>query len=97
MKDKETIIFLDKLRARLLEYKSSKGEMHSAIRHDICAIELAINFLELRIVRNREIKKEEFKWFEGKRYIQDTLGSDLEYKDIYQSYLKICEIAEKLD
>jgi hypothetical protein len=98
MKDKyNTISFLNNLRKRLLEYRVSKNEIHSAIIYDICAIELAINFLELRIVRDRKINKDEFRWFEGKRYIQDAFESDQEYNDIYEGYIKICELAKKLN
>ncbi len=97
MEDKpESISFFDDLRRRLLEYKEVKKPIHSAIRFDICAIELAVNFLELKIVRDRQISPEEMKWFQGERYISDTFEGDTEFNDVFQGYLKICELAKKL-
>lgn len=94
---KEILLFLDKVRERIIEFKKSKDTIHSAIRYDICTIEIAACFLELKISRERNVKSEELHWFKGERYIEDTFGNNEEFSDLYRDYLKIQSLLKSSD
>lgn len=82
---------INELRERVYKYRQEKifRNTNSAILYTVDAVELAIIYTELGIVRDREISDEEKHWFEGYRFIDDVFGGDDIWSDIVLKYEEI--------
>jgi hypothetical protein len=69
----------------------------TAFVFDINAIEIAISIAELGLKIKRKRKKEEKNWFEGERFIEDSLGSTKKWNDIFILYCNLVTEVKKHD
>lgn len=86
------IELLEKLRNRIADYRRERitgCEYNEWRLICCCSIELAILYSELYYKSNRKISKSEIVFFQGGRFISDTIGSDPSYEDIYDMYYEL--------
>jgi len=79
------------IRKRIYDFRSEENYNLSAFVFDINAIEIATSLSELGLKNNRKIKNEERVWFEGERYLQDTLGNSRKWVDLFDLYCNLVE------
>jgi hypothetical protein len=85
------IELLDKLRNRIADYRRERitgCEYNERRLISCCSIEIAIVYAELHFKNKRKISKSEIVFFQGGRYISDTIGEPL-YEDIYDMYYEL--------
>ncbi len=80
------------LKSRVQEFRHKRNydTLHPSVKHDVNAIEICINLIEIKFYY-RELRKEELRWFEGSRSIEETFGE--EWKDIAIGYKHLVNIA----
>ena len=85
------IDIIKKLRDRIAQYRKNEIEdRFNEFELTSCTtIELAVIYAELYYTIGRKISSSEMVYFNGGRFISDIIGSEKEYKDIYDMYREL--------
>lgn len=90
---------LNELRERMFVYRKNKLSAYEFNEFNLrccTSIELSVIYVELYYRKGRRIAKNELVYFKGGRFISDIIGSESEYKDIYDWYFILCREINKV-
>ncbi len=82
------------IRKRIYDFRLEENCNLSAFIFDINAIEIAASLSELNLKNNRKINNAEKVWFEGERYLQDTIGNSKKWVDLFDLY---CNLVKEIN
>ena len=89
---------IEKLRIRILEYRKKRidNQPFNDFKLICCtSVELSVIYAELYYKIDRKVGKGEMVFFGGQRFIDDVIGSDDEFSDIFDMYYELSEAIKK--